>query len=101
MVHHLVDIAVVNGYILFREHQAKFPAVEELRRLAAYSLTDFREEIVRQLCNFPEYDDPPIASRSNPQRHPHHHIFFKLLTYQFLVLSGIIVWCAISRVEAD
>ena len=61
---HLNDIAVVNSFILFREHQANFPDVEELRRAPDYSQADCREEIVRQLCHFPEYDDPPVSSRS-------------------------------------
>ena len=53
---HLIDIAVVNSFILFKEHQAKFPDNEALHRSADYSLAQFREELVRQLCDFPEYD---------------------------------------------
>lgn len=59
---HLIDIAVVNSFILFKEHQAQFPDVEELQRTSEYSLDHFREEIVRQICGFPEYSDPPVRS---------------------------------------
>lgn len=59
---HLIDIAVVNSFILFREHQAQFPDVVELQRTADYSLAHFREEIVRQICGFEEYEDPPVYS---------------------------------------
>ena len=67
---HLIDIAVVNSFILFKEHQAKFPDNESLRRPADYSLGNFREEIVRQLCNFPEYDVPPANSTVKPAPPP-------------------------------
>ena len=32
MFFHLIDIAIVNGFILFQEHQANFPDDENLRR---------------------------------------------------------------------
>lgn len=63
---HLIDIAVVNSFILFKEHQAKFPDTEALQRSAGYSLSNFREEIVRQLCDLPEYDQPPVYSNAKP-----------------------------------
>ena len=53
MFFHLIDIAVVNAFILFKEHQAKFPDVEALHRPSDFSLGNFREEIVRQLCDLP------------------------------------------------
>jgi len=62
MFYHLIDMAIVNSYILFLEHQAKFPDHEDLRRVAGYSQTEFRKEIVRQICGFPEYGDPPVSS---------------------------------------
>ena len=54
------DIAIVNSFILFKEHQAKNPDNEALHRTRDYSLSSFQEEIVRQLCNFPDYDEPPF-----------------------------------------
>ena len=52
----------MNSFILSREHQAQFSDVEVLQRTSKYSLADFREEIVCQICDFPEYDDPPVYS---------------------------------------
>ncbi|XP_015754181.1 PREDICTED: piggyBac transposable element-derived protein 4-like [Acropora digitifera] len=41
---HLIDIAVVNSYILFQEHRTNSPDEPALKRPASYSLTNFREE---------------------------------------------------------
>ena len=60
---HLIDIAIVNGFILFQEHQANFPDDENLRRPPGYSVRNFREEVIRQICGFPEYADPPVAGK--------------------------------------
>ena len=60
---HLIDIAIVNSFILFREHQAKNPDDEALHRPRDYSLSSFREEIVRQLCGFTEYENAPSGSK--------------------------------------
>ena len=51
----LIDIAVVNSFILFSEHRPTYPEIESP---AGYSQCDFRDEIVREICNFPEYGDP-------------------------------------------
>ena len=40
MVFHLIDMAVVNGFILFKEHQTQFPDDEALKRPSHYSLSD-------------------------------------------------------------
>lgn len=67
---HLVERAVVNSFLLFKEHQAEHPDDEALRRPAHYSLGDFREEIVRHLCNFPEYGEPPVSTSVKPTPPP-------------------------------
>ena len=59
LVFHLIDIAVVNSFLLSREHQANFPDNVDLHRLSQSSLGNFREEIVRQPCDLPESDVPP------------------------------------------
>jgi len=51
-----------NSFLLFGEHQSKFPDNAALKRTADYSLAHFREEIVRNICGFEEYMDPPAAT---------------------------------------
>ena len=63
---HLIDIAVVNAFILFKQHQRDNPENEALRRPSSYSLLDFREELVRQLCGLETFAPPPASSRVKP-----------------------------------
>ena len=56
---HLIDIAVVNSFILFKEQQRKFPDNEALRRPGNYSLASYREELVRNICDLAKTDNPP------------------------------------------
>ena len=76
---HLIDIAVVNSFILFREHQAQFPDNPALRRTADYSLAHFREEIVRGICDLPEYSEQPpvrtpVGKKVDPEEFESVHI---------------------------
>ena len=57
---------VVTTFLLFKEHQTKFPNRVDLHRPGHFSLSDFREEIVRQLCNLPECDEPPVLKSVKP-----------------------------------
>lgn len=66
-------MAVVNSFILFKEHQALFPNDKALQRPGDYSLTHYREEIVRQLCGFLEYADPPVHPTAKPTPPPPDH----------------------------
>ena len=52
---HLIDIAVVNSFILFQAHRAEHTEIE---RLARYSQCDFCTKIVREIRGFEEYGDP-------------------------------------------
>ncbi|XP_015774285.1 PREDICTED: piggyBac transposable element-derived protein 4-like [Acropora digitifera] len=70
---HLIDMAIVNGFILFQEHRRNFPDDPALKRTHDYSLYHFRAEIVRQLCGLPEYDHPPVSSASRPAPPPPDH----------------------------
>ncbi|XP_062393486.1 piggyBac transposable element-derived protein 4-like [Sardina pilchardus] len=57
---HMMDIAVVNSFILFQIHRAAYPDAAALKRPQKYSVTEFREELVRQLAGLEEYGDPPV-----------------------------------------
>jgi len=57
---HMIDIAVVNGYILFQLHRMQHPDNEDLKRNKKYSIAEFREELVRQLADLEEFEQPPV-----------------------------------------
>ena len=63
---HLVDIAVVNSFLLFQKYRTQNNDKEALHRSRSYSVVDFREALVRQICGWPEYDDPPAHEKSIP-----------------------------------
>ena len=65
---HMIDIAVVNSFILFQLHRAEHPEVEELKRPSRYSASDFREELVRQLGGLEEYGLPPVWKPSAQEK---------------------------------
>ena len=67
MFFHLIDIAVVNSYILFLDHKARHP---EIKRPAGYNQCDFRDELVRQICGFDEYGDPPVHTPGRERAQP-------------------------------
>ena len=67
---HLIHIAMVNSFLLFKEHQSKFPDNVDLHRRSHISLGDFKEEIVRDLCNPPECDVSPVFSSVKPASPP-------------------------------
>ena len=64
---HMIDIAVVNGFILFQLHRANNPDQEELKRPRQYSTREFREELVRQQAGLEEYGLPPVYNPSAKQ----------------------------------
>lgn len=61
---HMIDIAVVNSFILFQIHRAGNRNVPELKRPQKYSVAGFREELVRQLAGLEEYGQPPVFNPS-------------------------------------
>ena len=67
---HLIDMTIVNSFILFQEHHRNFPDEPALKRTRDYSLFHFRAEIVRQLCGLPEYGLPPVSRASKPAPPP-------------------------------
>ncbi|XP_048575717.1 piggyBac transposable element-derived protein 4-like [Nematostella vectensis] len=65
---HMIDIAVVNSYILFQLHRAQNPDNTALYRPKKYSVAEFREELVRQLVGLEEFGPPP--AHKPPTRAP-------------------------------
>ena len=83
---HQGDIAVVNSFILFREHQRKNRYNPVLSRAEDYSLGDFREEVIRGICDLPEYNDPPASTSRRPSGPPTRNLdASSLITFQFTV----------------
>ena len=68
LFYHRIDIAVVKSFILFREHQQNNPDNPALKRMSEYPQGDFREEIIRGICGFPDYDDRPVSTLGRPPR---------------------------------
>ena len=96
MVYHLFDMAVINGFILFKEHQAQFPDNEALKRPSQYSLGDFWEEIVGNSVVYPimvvhqriPWWNHPLPPQRNLQ----------LSISQFSLILRDAVWYVIKRV---
>ena len=63
---HLIDMAIANGFILFREYRERSPDDEALQRSRNYTRGKFRAEILRDFCNFPEYGSPPLYTATQP-----------------------------------
>lgn len=53
----MVDIAIVNSYILFQPYHSEHPDEEGLKK---YLIAKYREELVRQLAGPDEYGQPPV-----------------------------------------
>ncbi|XP_020909061.1 piggyBac transposable element-derived protein 4-like [Exaiptasia diaphana] len=64
---HMIDIAIVNSYILFEIHRAEHQDNDLLKRPKKYSVAEFREELVRQLVGLEEFGDPPLSKPPTKQ----------------------------------
>lgn len=62
---HLIDVAVVNSFLLLRDHQNIFLIMKPRRGQLI-----FCEEIVRDICGFEEYINPPVST-CTPVDDPH------------------------------
>ena len=62
---YLIDIGIVNSFILFQEHRTNSPDERALKRPATFSLTNYREDVVSGLCGFPEHGPAPGHVASN------------------------------------
>ena len=65
---HMIDIAIVNSYILFQLHRAEHPDNEALKRPKKFAIAEYREELVRDLAGLNEYGQPPVFKP--PTREP-------------------------------
>ena len=54
LLFHLIDISLVNGYVLFQEYRKQQKSNENFNRPSKYSLLEFRENIVSQLSGLDE-----------------------------------------------
>lgn len=61
---HLIDIAIVNSYILFQLHCWNNPDEEALRRPAKYSILEFREEVISHILGLDQYGNPPCYKQT-------------------------------------
>ena len=57
---HLIDIAVVNSFILFKLMMARYPDNPQLQRLAQLSQLEFREELVKELIGLKDNKEVPV-----------------------------------------
>ena len=64
---HPIDIAIVNGFLLFQQYRSQNPDIEALQRSNRYNISDFREALVRKNCGWPEYDTPPVYVPASPR----------------------------------
>ena len=66
LFYHIIDIAVVNGFILFQQHGKNNPDLVTLKRHSRNSLLDFREKPIRNIMGFKEYAEPPTFRVHKP-----------------------------------
>ena len=63
---HLIDISIINSFILFQEHQKNNPDNKDLEREKHYTIVDFREALARQICSLADFDMPPAYQNVKP-----------------------------------
>ena len=64
--YHVIDMAIVNSFLIFKQHMANFADIEGLQQSRCYSVVDYREDLVRQLCGLELYDVPPLSNNAKP-----------------------------------
>ena len=66
LFYHMIEIAVVNSFLLFQIHRKNNPNDSNLHRPRKYSLVEFREALVRQMIGLVEKDLPPVNVNVKP-----------------------------------
>lgn len=57
---HLIDVSIVNAFVLWKEYQSQHPERADLQRPKGYDQLAFREALVRQLVSIEEADPVPV-----------------------------------------
>ena len=61
-------MAIVNSFILFQKYREEHEDIVELQRKNTYSMVDYREVIVRQICKLPDYEFNDAAKEGDGER---------------------------------
>ena len=75
----MIDIAIVNSYILFQLHRTEHPDEEALKRPQKFTIAEYQEELVRQLAGLEEYGQPLVFKP--PKREPGEFETVHMLTF--------------------
>ena len=65
---HMIDISLVNGFIIFQQYRKAHPELEALCRPSKYGVLEYREAVIRQLIGLKEIDNPPVYKSSNSSK---------------------------------
>lgn len=60
---HLIDVSIVNAFVLWKEYQSQHPERADLQRPKGYDQVAFREALVRQLVSIEEADPVPVREK--------------------------------------
>lgn len=60
---HLIDISIVNAFVLWKAYQNQHPERPDLKRPKGYDQLAFREALVRQLAGIEEADPVPVKGK--------------------------------------
>ena len=55
---HMIDISLVNAFILFQSFRKENPKSVPLKRANGYSVLEFREAVIRQILDLTEFGTP-------------------------------------------
>ena len=90
---HIIDISLVNAFILFQSYRKTDPKCISLKRAKDFSVLEFREVAIRQILGFEKFGSPPVikqATKKCEQRSNNHfRIFGDKKRNWFLILSQL------------
>ena len=59
----MIDISIVNAFVLWKAYQNQHPERPDLKRPKGYDQLAFREALVRQLAGIEEADPVPVKGK--------------------------------------